>query len=190
MHGNLFEYLRNSALDAKNYFDPTTVSIPPFKRNQFGGTLGFPIHHDKTFFFGAFEANKERLGVTGITNVPDDNARNGILPSGPVTLNRFIPQYLDILFPRANGRVLGNGVAQYLFSRNQPTDEYFSQGRVDHRFSDRDSLFFRYTFDNGNVNRQPRDKPPIVFTKERSRNQYLTLEHRSEERRVGKECRL
>ncbi len=178
VHGNLFEYLRNSKLDAKNFFDPVASPIPAFKRNQFGATLGAPLHRDKTFFFGAFEANKERLGVTGITNVPDDNARLGILPGrAPLALHPLIPQYLDLLFPRANGSVLGGGVAQYLFSRSQPTDEYFAQGRFDHRFSDRDSVFARYTFDNGNVNRQPRDKPPIVFTKERSRNQYLTLEH-------------
>src|SRR5258706_7583994 len=83
LHGNLFEYLRNSALDAKNYFDPATNRIPPFKRNQFGGTLGGPIRHDKTFFFGAFEAIKERLGVTGTTFVPDDSARNFLLPCQP-----------------------------------------------------------------------------------------------------------
>ena len=78
-HGNLFEYLRNSALDAKNFFDPAPAPIPPFKRNQFGGTFGGPVRRDKTFFFGAFEAIKERLGVTGVTNVPDQNARNGII---------------------------------------------------------------------------------------------------------------
>ena len=169
LHGNLFEYLRNSALDAKNYFDPATHRIPPFKRNQFGGTLGGPIRHDKTFFFGAFEAIKERLGVTGLTNVLDDNARNSA--TGAVS------SLIQILFPRANGRVLGGGVAEYSFTRPQPTDEYFAQGRIDHHFSEKDILFGRYTFDNGNVERQINNKPPDVFFKERSRNQYVTLEH-------------
>src|SRR6266568_5556693 len=141
LHGNLFEYLRNSALDAKNYFDPATNRIPPFKRNQFGGTLGGTIRHDKTFFFGAFEAIKERLGVTGLTNVLDDNARNSA--TGAVS------SLVQILFPRANGRVLGGGVAEYSFTRSQPTDEYFAQGRIDHHFSEKDILFGRYTFDNG-----------------------------------------
>jgi hypothetical protein len=182
-HGTLFEYLRNSALDAKNYFDPPNSPIPPFKRNQFGGTLGGPIRHDQTFFFGAFESIKERLGVTGVTNVPDENARKGIITDKngavirTVTLHSLIPRYLDLLFPLPNGPVRGGGVAQYRFSRSQPTDEYFAQGRIDHRFSDKDSFFGRYTLDNGNVRRQVKEKPPIVFTKERSRNQYLTLEH-------------
>jgi hypothetical protein len=169
LHGNLFEYLRNSALDAKNYFDSAANRIPPFKRNQFGGTLGGPFRHDKTFFFGAFEAIKERLGVTGLTNVLDDNARNST--TGAVS------SLVQILFPRANGRVLGGGVAEYSFTRNQPTDEYFAQGRIDHHFSEKDILFGRYTFDNGNVDRQINNKPPDVFFKERSRNQYVTLEH-------------
>src|SRR5437588_8334833 len=169
LHGNLFEYLRNSALDAKNYFDPATNRIPPFKRNQFGGTLGGPIRQDKTFFFGAFEAVKERLGVTGLTNVLDDNARNSA--TGAVS------SLVQILFPRANGRVLGGGVAEYSFTRSQPTDEYFAQGRIDHHFSEKDILFGRYTFDDGNVDRQINNKPPDVFFKERSRNQYVTLEH-------------
>src|SRR6266478_5320649 len=200
LHGNLFEYLRNSALDAKNYFDPTANRIPPFKRNQFGGTLGGPIRHDKTFFFGAFEAIKERLGVTGTTFVPDDSARNFLLPCQPSPTDPScmanglkdvsvpgtradVNSLLRILFPVANGpEVLDKnqkptGTAGYSFTRQQPTDEYFAQGRIDHRFSANDSLFSRYTFDNGNVDRQINNKPPDVFFKERSRNQYLTLEH-------------
>jgi outer membrane receptor protein involved in Fe transport len=177
-HGSAFEFLRNSALDARNFFDPPTAPIPPFKRNQFGGSAGGPIHRDKTFFFGAFESLSERLGVSGVASVPDLNARQGILPGRPpVQLHPLIPQYLDTLFPMPNGRSLGGGIAEFLFSRSQPTDEYFAQGRIDHRFSARDALFGRYTFDNGNVNRQVINKPPISFTKERSRNQYVTLEH-------------
>ncbi len=177
LHGNLFEYLRNSALDAKNYFDPAANLIPPFKRNQFGGTLGGPIRHDKTFFFGAFEAIKERLGVTGTTFVPDDNARNFLLPctatdpscmanglknvSVPST-SAAVSSLMQILFPVANGpEVLDKnqrptGTAGYSFTRQQPTDEYFAQGRIDHRFSEKDMLFGRYTFDNGNVDARTR----------------------------------
>src|SRR2546423_1284601 len=83
VHGSLFEFRRDSALDAENFFDPADKPIPDFKRNQFGGTLGGPIRHDKAFFFGAFEAIKERLGVTGTAFVPDDSARNFLLPCQP-----------------------------------------------------------------------------------------------------------
>ncbi len=176
-HGSAFEFLRNSAIDAKNFFDPHVKPIPPFKRNQFGGSLGGPLRRDRTFFFGAYESLVERLGISGVTNVLTADARRGILPGGRVvTLNSAIPRYNDLLFPLPNGRDLGGGIAEYLFSPAQPTIEHFFQGRVDHRFSSADSLFARFTFSNGNVDRVPPNKAPVVFTKERSRNQYLTIE--------------
>src|SRR6266850_4582501 len=177
LRGSAFAFYRNSALDAKNYFDPADKPIPDFYRHQLGGVLGGPIQKDRTFFFGAFESLIERFGVTGVTAVPDDNARLGILPSGSVPLHPAIPAYLDTLFPRANGRSLGGGAAEYRFTRTQPTSEYFAQGRIDHRFGSGDTLFGRYTFDDGKVDRQPTLKPPIVFTQEHTRNQYLTVEH-------------
>jgi hypothetical protein len=177
LHGSAFEFLRNSAIDAKNFFDPAGKPTPPFKRNQFGGVLGGAIRQSRTFFFVAYEALIERLGVTGVTAVPDDNARRGILPDKTITLHPAIPAYLSTLFPQANGRNLGGGAAEHLFSASQPTDEHFIQGRIDHRFTDTDTMFGRYTFDNGNVDRQFANKPPISFTKERSRNQYLTLQY-------------
>jgi hypothetical protein len=176
-HGSAFEFLRNSALDAKNYFDRKSDPILPFKRNQFGGVLGGPLRRDKTFFFAAYESLIERLGITGLTSVPDDNARQGILPGqAPFTVNAQSAVLLDKLFPHANGNNLGGGVAEYFFSRTQPTDEHFLQGRIDHRFSNRDTLFGRYTFDNGKVNRWSASTPPDALTQERSRNQYVTLE--------------
>src|SRR5438874_2448970 len=133
VRGSAFEFYRNSALDAKNYFDQADKPIPDFYRHQFGGVLGGPIAKDKTFYFASVESLIERLGVTGVTTVPDDNARRGVLPAGTVTLHSAIPQYLDTLFPRANGRSLGGGAAEYLFTQNQPTNEYFAQLRIDHR---------------------------------------------------------
>lgn len=176
-HGTGFEFYRNSALDSKNYFDPPDQPIPDFYRHQFGAVAGGPLVKDKTFYFAAFESLIERLGVTGVTAVPDDNARLGLLPTGPVTLHPAIPQYLNTLFPRANGRSLGGGAAEYLFTQIQPTNEYFGQLRIDHRFGGGDNLFARYTFDDGKVDRVPATKPPVSITKEHSRNQYLTVEH-------------
>jgi len=177
VHGSAFEFTRNSAMDARNFFDPQDKPIPSFKRHQFGGVLGGPLRRDKTFFFVAYEALIERLGVTGVTAVPDDNARLGILPSGTVRLHPAVPRYLDVLFPKANGQALTGGASEYLFTRSQPTNEHFAQARVDHRFASGDNLFGRYTISNGNVDRQPTTKPPITFTKESSRNQYVTVEH-------------
>src|SRR3989454_111486 len=176
LHGSGFEFYRTSALDAKNYFDPKDKPIPDFFRHQFGGVLGGPLRKDKTFYFAAIESLIERLGITGVTSVPDDNARAGSLPGRTVTLHPAVPACLDLLFPRANGRSLGGGAAEYLFTQTQPTNEYFGQIRIDHRFTGGNSLFARYTFDDGKVDRVPPNKPPITFTKEHSRNQYLTVE--------------
>jgi outer membrane receptor protein involved in Fe transport len=175
IHGSVFEFLRNSALDAKDFFDPLNLPIPPFKRNQFGATLGGPVKRDKTFYFLAYEGLIERLGVTGTTFVPDANARRGIVDGQPVQLHPLVGPYLD-LFPLPNGRPLSGGIGEYRFTRSQPTDEHFIQGRIDHHFSNTDTFFTRYTFDNGKVNRTPADKTPITYTKESSRNQYSTTQ--------------
>ena len=74
LHGGLFEFLRNNKLDARNFFD-ATIGAPPFKRNQFGGSLGGPIKRDKMFLFGNYEGFRHRLGVSNVAFVPDDNAR-------------------------------------------------------------------------------------------------------------------
>src|SRR5437773_6301517 len=77
-HGTAFEYLRNSALDARNFFDQTT-STPPFKRNQFGGTLGGPIKKDKLFIFGNYEGFEQRLAMSQLAVMPDSCARQGLM---------------------------------------------------------------------------------------------------------------
>jgi hypothetical protein len=177
LRGSAFEFHRNSALDARNFFDPASQPKPHFTRHQFGGVAGGPLRKDRTFFFGAYESLIERLGVTGVTAVPDDLARGGILPTGTVTLHPAIPAYLDLLFPAANGRQLGGGAAEYLFSRTQPTNEHFFQGRIDHRLSANGTLFGRYTYDAADVERVPPDRPPISIIDERTRNTYVTIEH-------------
>ncbi len=175
--GSLFEFHRNSALDARNYFDPPSQPKPDFTRHQFGAVLGGPVRRDRTFFFGAYEGLVERLGVTGVTAVPDDDARRGILAGRAITLHPAIPTYLDTLFPRANGRSLGNGGAEYLFSGKQPTDEHFYQLRVDHRPSAANSVFVRVTHDRADVERIPANKPPISTIDEQTRNTYVTGEY-------------
>lgn len=175
--GSLFEFHRNSALDARNFFDPPSAPKPDFTRHQFGAVLGGPVRRDRTFFFAAYEGLKERLGVTGVSAVPDDDARRGILAGRPLTLHPAVPRYLDTLFPRANGRSLGNGGAEYLFSGTQPTDEHFYQLRVDHRLSAADSAFVRATHDRADVARIPANKPPISTIDEQTRNTYITGEH-------------
>jgi len=71
LHGTVFEYFRNNALDARNYFNPRGQPQAPFHNNQFGGALGGPIVKDKTFFFGDYEGQRENVGVVTLACVPD-----------------------------------------------------------------------------------------------------------------------
>ena len=77
LHGSAYEFLRNSALDARNFFDQ--AKTPQFQRNVFGGSLGGPVKKDKTFLFGNYEGFRQNLGLSNVTFVPDDNARNGVI---------------------------------------------------------------------------------------------------------------
>jgi hypothetical protein len=86
-HGTVFEFLRNSAFDAPGYFDDGEP--PPFKRNQFGGTVGGPIMRNKLFFFGSYEGMRERLGTTRFARFPNANGHRGFLPDGAGGL-RFV----------------------------------------------------------------------------------------------------
>ena len=102
-HGNLFYFLRNSALDAKNFFDRLDFPIPAFKRNNFGATFGGPIVKDRAFFFTNYEGLRERKGLTEIARVPNAASRRGSLPSGPVDVNPAIFPLLNA-WPVSNGR--------------------------------------------------------------------------------------
>ncbi|HXG67343.1 MAG TPA: TonB-dependent receptor plug domain-containing protein, partial [Blastocatellia bacterium] len=76
-HGSAYEFFRNAALDARNYFAPADQGDPKYQRNQFGFSLGGPIAKDRTFFFGDYEGTRVREGITRVTNVPTLLERNG-----------------------------------------------------------------------------------------------------------------
>jgi hypothetical protein len=172
--GSAFEFHRNEALDARNYFD--VGDKPDFMRNQFGGTLGGPLLKDRLFFFAGYEALIENLGRTIVTTVPDDNARLGLLPDGVVVpVNAAVLPYLNE-FPRANGENLGGGLARYTFPFDQTLDQHFAQVRLDGVLANGAQVFGRYTFDDAEQ-RLPTDFPqfPRSFI---SRNQFATAEYR------------
>jgi carboxypeptidase family protein/TonB-dependent receptor-like protein len=172
LSGSAYEYHRNDALDARNYFD--VGEKPDFWRNQFGGTAGGPIARNRTFFFAGYEGLVERLGRTISTVVPDDNARLGILPTGAIPINPAVQPYLNE-FPRANGESLGQGLAAFTFPFSQTLDQHFVQGRIDHRLSDAEQIFARYTLDDTDQF-LPTDYPqfPRNFI---SRNQFFTAQY-------------
>ena len=145
LHGSVYEFFRNSALDARNFFDGS--SLPPLKKNQFGASLGGPIKRQKTFFFFDYEGIRQSQGVTAVSVVPAPQARRGDLVSGTITVNALVLPYLSF-FPLPNGPISGDAGTYSLVTQNV-TNESFATARGDHRFSDKDSLHMTWLFDSG-----------------------------------------
>jgi hypothetical protein len=144
-HGSLYEFLRNSALDARNFFDGPV--IPAFKRNQFGGSAGAPIRKDRTFIFGDYEGLRQSLGVTSVNTVPSVAARSGQLSTGTVTVDPAVAKFLIAFYPLPNGLVAGD-TGIYSFAAQEVTTENYFTIRLDHKFSEKDSLYGTYLRDN------------------------------------------
>ena len=177
LHGSLYEFLRNSDLDARNFFDLATV--PPFRRNQFGAALGGPLKKDKWFLFGNYEGFRQVLAESNVSIVPDANARLGLLPNAsgvetPVAkLNPAMLKYMQ-LWPAPNGPDLGSGVA---FSYNNPRQsirEDFGTLRSDYLLSDQDTISAIYTVDDGYSSNPQTD--PLFGSDEALRSQVASLE--------------
>ena len=179
-HGDAFEYLRNSALDARNYFDAAASSggrrLPEFQRNNFGGSFGGPIRRDKTFFFGVYEGLRQNLGVTINDTVIPAACHN--LVTSPVNTAADAFRLADAASAAAcNGTVTGALALTtakpipalikpfidlypipnlpnngWTTPANSRQREDFGQFRVDQNFSAADTLFFRYTLDKGDLN--------------------------------------
>ncbi len=139
-HGSVYEFLRNNALDAPNYFDQGG-SPPPFQRNQFGAAGGGPIRKDKTFIFANYEGLRQNLHQTSVAFVPDLASRAAAVPSVKPLLNLWLtPSGSDPDF---------NGISAVSSSPLQTIREDFGTARVDQVFSLKDSLFGVYTADDG-----------------------------------------
>jgi hypothetical protein len=175
LHGSIYEFIRNDKLDAANFFEAGQRS--PFKRNQFGGAVGGPIMKNHTFFFADYEGIRQSKGIASVNFVPSPAARAGQLCSIPQTPQQLPPngctttqltpgpntdangidlhvkQYLGdntkiVLYPAGQGAPIGNGdVSVFTFSGQQIINENFVTTRIDHKFSDKDSLFGTYLFD-------------------------------------------
>jgi len=180
-HGNLFEFVRNSAFDAKNFFDLPTTS-PSFKRNQFGGTFSGPLPFfnfgeggptftsgkNRTFFFLSYEGLRLRQGVTRSASVPTLLQRQGnfsatarirdplragncnatdttaCFPNGIIPADRINSIGLAIAnsFPAPNNA--SDPVRNLVSTLSRPQDAEQISVRVDHRFSEKSNIFFRY----------------------------------------------
>src|SRR5579884_2789407 len=156
-HGTLFEFLRNEDLNARNYFAQAGAR-PEFRRNQYGFTLGGPIRKGKTFFFADWQGTRLRTGITRQSVVPTLSQRSGVFnitiydpatspraafPNNTIPASRFDPLALEVLqhYPLPNAP----GPNNFIFTSVEPDNQDQFDGRIDHAFSDRYRLFWRYS---------------------------------------------
>ncbi len=180
-HGDVFESLRNSDLDTRNYFDPG--GVPEFQRNQFGASLGGPIRRSKVLFFANYEGFRLNAGQTDVTIIPDTAARQGYLPNSSgveqkVGVNEAVAP-LMALFPAQNGpELLSNGVvtglAEAYSHPPQHIREDFGTMRIDDDIGPKDLLFGVYTVDDGDATGTTQN--PISQTSQRLREQVASLQ--------------
>ena len=185
-HGSVYWFHRNDNLDASPFRAPIITDSSgafvgkekgEFKRNQFGFSIGGPIVPNKTFFFFNFESFKERLTRTDQIRVPTLEARTGVINGVPVTgLDPTVLAWFDHYpLPGAGATDLGNGITRESITNSQPTNEEFYQGRVDHQFSDSDSIFIRLTWqDSERINPFAIDRWEI---EDFVINRFSTIEH-------------
>ncbi|MBI4442391.1 MAG: TonB-dependent receptor [Acidobacteria bacterium] len=169
LHGSLFEYLRNSALDARNWTD--IPDKPAFRRNNFGASLGGPIRTDKLFYHMVYEGLRQSRGDSHVGTVPSVAARQdgGLVPK----IAESVKPYLA-LYPLPNGPDLGQGLARYFYALTTTQSENFGQGRIDWNISSSDTLFGRYTITKAETV-APQSLFPEVVTGLPTKNQWLTL---------------
>ncbi|MBA2306312.1 MAG: TonB-dependent receptor [Acidobacteria bacterium] len=166
--GSLFEFHRNEALDANRWeAENNNLAKPDFQRNQFGFSLGGPIMRERTFFFTNYEGLRETLGVTRTFNVPSLAVRAS---AGPL-VRPFLNAY-----PEPNSVVLDAQRGQYIRQDQRDTAEHYFVTRLDHRFSTNQSMFGRYTFNDGEVTDPERVNTGAIT---KTRLQFMTVEHQA-----------
>ncbi len=147
-HGSVFEYLRNNAFDARNFFDKTGKS--QLQLNQFGGSLGGPIVKEKLFFFGSYEGYRLRSGINNVEAVPSDAAAAFAVPA----IKPLIPMFRgpgSFLIPGASTNPLFD---IYQLQSEVAVEENAGSARLDYKINDRYTLYARYFRDQG-TSRQP-----------------------------------
>jgi len=162
-HGAVYEFLRNSALDARNFFDQG--AIPQFQRNEFGAAAGGPIRKDKLFLFGNYEGFRQNLGLSDVTLVPDNASRAAASAATAPLL---------ALWPVQNGPELGSGIAEAFSHPLQHIREDFGTTRFDALLSTRDTFFAVYTIDDSFAHTPSAN--PLSSVLETMREQVASIE--------------
>jgi hypothetical protein len=180
LHGSAYAFHLNSAVSASGFFENAFgVDQRPFRANQFGAALGGPIRRNRTFIFGNYEGWRQGLGRTTAALVPDQNAKQGLLPSGLPGQFRRVPIAPGIspflsLYPDPNGQDFGSGVGLFFNSSTLATNGDYFLLRGDHQLTENISLFGRYSFDDDSrVTPQP---IPVFEDVLSARRQYSTIQ--------------
>ncbi|MGA7921191.1 MAG: TonB-dependent receptor [Candidatus Acidiferrales bacterium] len=140
-HGTVFDYLRNDVLDANNWFaDEQGLAKPKERQNDFGGTLGGPLHRNSTFFFFSYEGLRLRLPETTLSNVPDETVRRSATPA----MAPYLAAY-PVPLPNAADD-LATGVAAFNASYSNPAALDAYSLRIDQRLGNRWTFFGRYNY--------------------------------------------
>src|SRR2546427_6616822 len=172
-HGSAYYFHRNSALDARNFFDGPNIA--PFRRHQYGGAVGGPIRKDKTFFFSNYEALTEAKGLSFSSDTLSPNARNGILTSGTVNVDSRIKPYLQ-LYPLPNTAITGD-IGKFAFDAVRLGDEKYVIGKIDHYFSSATTLNGHYSYDDTTVTAPSPYNQKLTGALSRRQNVVLSLQH-------------
>jgi hypothetical protein len=146
-HGNAYEYVRNNIFDSRSPFDGS--SIPPFRLNQFGASLGGPVIRNKLFFFANYEGLRQTLGATYVSQIPSAAYANQVTATSPA-LAPLIKSFGD--FSGAQRVSLGPNVDQVRAAKSSTMQEDSGFIRLDYHFSDKSTAYLRYNTDNSNAN--------------------------------------
>jgi hypothetical protein len=152
LHGSIYEYFRNNALDARNFFNAVGTPQDVFHNNQFGGSLGGPIVKDRTFFFVAYEGQRENVGFPVLTRVPTQAQLNQAIADNGGVVNPVIASLLSHgLWPAPNVPADSQG-NNLVTSTSAPDSSNSMIIKIDQRFGEKDYLTGRYFYSNGNNN--------------------------------------
>ena len=174
IRGDLFYFHRNSAVDARNFFDGPG-KIPPFRRHQFGAAVGGPVVSNRTFWFANYESVREFEARTSTSTVLSPAAREGFLSTGTVTVDPAIARVMQLM-QLPNRPLLGAGdVGEFIAETNELSKGDYILGKIDHSISASDSLSGSYFFDNA-YSHSP-DAQLTKITESKSRRQMFSLEH-------------
>jgi Carboxypeptidase regulatory-like domain/TonB dependent receptor len=203
-HGDVFEYLRNSALDANDFFNRGAgAPVPPLEKNQFGGAFGGPIKKDKTFFYGVYEGIREHKGIPINNTVPaagchpanataannygagtfislancPDLSQTQSDPSFDANGGVFLSPFtapLLAIVPLPNVPATSTALPRQVSNDKDTLGENYGQMRVDQNFSANDTFFARYTIDNALQDQSQQDYS-YFRNLAAARNQWVTL---------------